>query len=329
MPFSTRSAVSASRSGVASISSVSPVDRPILLADGERGRKSATAAAMTRTSKRGPSGGVRARRAACISAAVSARATWAPAGGSTETLPRIRVTAAPRSRASSAMAMPHLARRAIADEADGVDRLGRAAGGDDDVETRQVVRAAGAGAGRGRGRGGSCLPRAAAGRGVWDPVARLRGALTASTVASTMRSRAREPALADHARSERARLRLDDAIAELPQPGHVGLGGRVGVHAAVHGRGDDHRHGGGQAGGRDRCRRPGRGPWPPSQWAVAGATTIASTSWAAAMWPIRPSPWSDSTSESTGWRLSVSSVSVPMNSTAELVIRTRTSAPSS
>ena len=67
----------------------------------------------------------------------------------------------------------------------------------------------------------------------------------------------------------------------------------------------------------------------PSQWAVAGATTIASTSWAAAMWPIRPSAWSDSTSESTGWRLSVSSVSVPTNSVADVVIRTRTSAPSS
>jgi hypothetical protein len=46
------------------------------------------------------------------------------------------------------------------------------------------------------------------------------------------------------------------------------------------------------------------------------------------MCPIRPSPRSDSTSESTGWRLNVSIVSVPMNSTAELVMSTRTSAPS-
>ena len=36
-------------------------------------------------------------------------------------------------------------------------------------------------------------------------------------------------------------------------------------------------------------RRTGRGPWPPSQWAVAGATTIASALSATTMWPIRPS----------------------------------------
>ena len=66
----------------------------------------------------------------------------------------------------------------------------------------------------------------------------------------------------------------------------------------------------------------------PSQWAVAGATTIPSTSFAALMWPIRPSSWRASTSASTGWRLNVSSVSGPMNAVAEGVIRTRTSAPS-
>ena len=65
-----------------------------------------------------------------------------------------------------------------------------------------------------------------------------------------------------------------------------------------------------------------------SQCAVAGATTIASTSFAALMWPIRPSSWSASTSMSTGWRLSVSRVSGPMKAVADAVIRTRTSAPS-
>ena len=46
-----------------------------------------------------------------------------------------------------------------------------------------------------------------------------------------------------------------------------------------------------------------------SQWAVAGATTIASAESATTMWPIRSSGRSARTSVSTGWRLSAANVS--------------------
>ncbi len=59
-----------------------------------------------------------------------------------------------------------------------------------------------------------------------------------------------------------------------------------------------------------------------SHRAVAGATTIASAESAATMCPMRRSASSSSGSCITGRRLSVSSVSGPMNCVAEWVIST-------
>jgi hypothetical protein len=64
-----------------------------------------------------------------------------------------------------------------------------------------------------------------------------------------------------------------------------------------------------------------------SQRAVAGATRIASAESAATMWAIRPSGSSSSGSAIGRWRVSVSSVSGPMNACAEWVISGCTSAP--
>ena len=66
----------------------------------------------------------------------------------------------------------------------------------------------------------------------------------------------------------------------------------------------------------------------PSQCAVAGATTRASAVSATTMCPIRPSGSSASTSVSTAWRDSASNDSGPMNAAAEGVSIATTSAPS-
>ena len=66
----------------------------------------------------------------------------------------------------------------------------------------------------------------------------------------------------------------------------------------------------------------------PSQWAVAGATTMASTVSAITMWPIRPSAWRARTSPSTGWPDSAARVSGATNRVAVGVTTTTTSAPS-
>ncbi len=79
--------------------------------------------------------------ASAISAAVSTRTTSTPAATGRSTVVT-SVTLAPRAAASSAMAWPCLPERAVGDEADRVDRLAGAAGGDEDLEAGEVAAAA-------------------------------------------------------------------------------------------------------------------------------------------------------------------------------------------
>jgi hypothetical protein len=82
--------------------------RAILRSAGAAGRKSATAAAMTRASNPARPVGVStsAASAASIAAAVSARTTATPSGMATASIPATSVTRAPRSRAASQTAIP-------------------------------------------------------------------------------------------------------------------------------------------------------------------------------------------------------------------------------
>ena len=133
--------ISASRSGVGSSSRVSAVAAGEL-ADRRRlaGRKSATAAAITRASKpAAPSSSWVARRSAARSSAVdSTGTTVAPGGkgdldvGGDDRHPRAAIEGGLGDRRA------HLAGRAVADEAHRVDRLAGAAGGDDDVAAGEV-----------------------------------------------------------------------------------------------------------------------------------------------------------------------------------------------
>ena len=84
-----------------------------------------------------------------------------PGGRSTAMFAASNLTSAPRSRATLARANPHPARGAVADEANAVDRLARAAGGDQQAQTGERT-------GRGRGRVGgdpvgSCAVQAVSG----------------------------------------------------------------------------------------------------------------------------------------------------------------------
>ena len=91
------------------------------------GRKSATAAAMTRASKPAEPIGARGRRAQRgveVGRGLDPDDV-APAGSGTSTFAGDEVTRAPRSSAASAIGDAHLAGRAVADEADRVDRLAR------------------------------------------------------------------------------------------------------------------------------------------------------------------------------------------------------------
>ena len=168
----------------------------------------------------------------------------------------------------------HLPARAVADEADRVDRLTRAAGAHHDPHP---VKVAG--------------PRE-------QPLDRIDD-----------RRRLGEAPDAGEAARERPDLRLDDPVAEAAQRLDVALRGRVGPHAGVHGR----RHAPPGRGTRRRRRspRPGRGPAArtASRLAVAGAMTIASAASASSMWAICCSPSSSSTSSTTGRWVRLSNVS--------------------
>ena len=85
-----------------SSSRVRPSPRPSLVSDRVRGRKSATAAAMTRTSAAGSAASTAAR----MSAVVGALTRVASAGKVTDVMPWTSVTLAPRATAAAAMATP-------------------------------------------------------------------------------------------------------------------------------------------------------------------------------------------------------------------------------
>ena len=224
-------------SSVGSSSRVRPSSRASLVVGRpSTGRKSATAAAMTRASRAGD------RRRATARAHLGGRLgaddrDRASAGSGTLTLPTTSVTRAPRSRAASAMATPILPVERLPMNRTGIDRLGRAAGADhDDGGPRGRRRAASRRSAAGSPGPGSRIGRPGDGRddGVDD----------------RRRSRRAGPGPIWPAR-ERAGLRLDDPVAEVvAQPGDVGPGRRMGVHLAVHRRRDDDRR---------RRREAGRG----------------------------------------------------------------------
>jgi hypothetical protein len=206
----------------------------------------------------------------------------------------------------------HLPGRAVADVADRVDRLARAAGGD-----RRC------GARRGRPRAGGASRRAA-GRGA--RLANGRPATAATTASTIDGSSARRPRRT--ARTRAARLRRDDRVAEaVAQARHVRDGRRVRPHVAVHRRRHDDRRARRERGrGDDVAGRPLA--IAASQCAVAGATTSASAESAITMWPMRPSGRRSSTSISTGWRDRAANDSGPTNRVATGESSTTTSAPS-
>jgi hypothetical protein len=108
----------------------------------------------------------------------------------------------------------HLAAGAVAEEADGVESLAGAAGGDQDDLACQVVEAA---------------------KGAEDGVGDGLGLGHA--------------ACAHHAAGQLACARLDDAHAALAEGFEVRLGCRVLPHVHIHGRGNQHRRLGGQVQG--------------------------------------------------------------------------------
>ena len=206
----------------------------------------------------------------------------------------------------------HLPGGAVADEPNRIDRLGRAAGRDDDVAAREIGRAAA----RRRWPGGR--------------VGRADGrSAIAATTASTIGGELGEPAHAD----------WPDASG--PDSGLHDRGSRNRRAAARRSRGSP---------GARTSRRPSparRRPAPrsrgtvavtaspasplaiaASQWAVAGATTNASAESAITMWPIRPSGSSASTSVRRGGGSAPRTRAAPTNRVAGGVSRHRTSAPS-
>ena len=96
-----------------------------------------------------------AQRRAELGRRARPRTTAASPGRATSTLAAMSVTRAPRARAASATADAHLAGRAVADEADGVDRLARPTGGHHDVPAGKVriARPAATSGGRAAGSG--------------------------------------------------------------------------------------------------------------------------------------------------------------------------------
>ena len=194
-------AISARRSGVGSSSSVRPSPRSSLRSAGVAGRKSATAAAMTSASKPGaPSARVDGaqQRGAQVGGRLDADDRRRRAGSGTSTLAAISVTRAPRSSAASAIATPILPVERLPMNRTGIDRLARAARGDDDVAAREVGVAGRLDERRAGGRVGGA-DRAVADRR--DDRVDDRGEL-------------RQPPDARLPRRERPALGLDDRVAE-------------------------------------------------------------------------------------------------------------------
>ncbi len=185
----------------------------ILWVTGSEGRKSATAAAMSRTSEAGNS----ASHAAFISAAVWT-ATSLHAGGRRN----VQVRAHQRHLGASGPGSlsqrdPHPSRGAISDEPDAVDRLPGSPGRDEHMEP-----------------------------GPSGPGGRRRESDSQAASSSAGFAQPADAVLA--VRGQLALSGADDDYPALAQNGQVGLGGRLPVHVVVHGRRDEHRAGGGQGG---------------------------------------------------------------------------------
>ena len=164
-----------------------------------RGRKSATAAAMTSASQPGSAASTASR----MRAAVSASTTSAPSGGGHAggALDERHAGAALQRRLGDGEAHPPA--RAVADEAHRVDGLRGAAGADDDVPAGEV-----GGHGRRAVRGGR-----AAGSGC-----RMGRPATTPVDGLDEERQRREAAHADLPGGQRAGGRVDDRVAELAQP---------------------------------------------------------------------------------------------------------------
>ena len=113
-----------------------------LVATGARGRKSATAAAISSTSQASNS----RSQAAASSAAVRTAIRLTPGGGSSATLAATTVTSRAAARGLLGERESHPARGAVADEAHAVDRLAGAAGRDEHASARAAGPARRAGA---------------------------------------------------------------------------------------------------------------------------------------------------------------------------------------
>ena len=166
--------------------------------------------------------------------------------------PAMSVTRAPRSSAASAIATPILPGRAVADEADRVDRLARPAGGHDDVPAGEVGVAR-----RGRRAAGAPPgPAARTGRSADGRDDRVDDRAAA-------RPAARRPICPE---ASGPAVGLDDRVAEVvAQPRDVGDGSPGGVHmspsiAGATTTGRRRR----EAGRGRRRRRPARRPSPPA-----------------------------------------------------------------
>ena len=190
--------------------------------------------------------------------------------------PAMSVTAAPRSRAASAMAAPILPDGAVADEAHRVERLARAAGADDDVQALEVARA---------------------GEEVLDRLDDAWPAPPAGRCRSGPR-RARRPRARRRGSRTRAAWRRcagSPGCVHMPasMAGATITGARLAQAMAV----------------TASPTRPAASS--PSRFAVAGARTIASAASASSMWAICWSASSSNTSSSTGRWVRLAKVSGP------------------
>ena len=201
-----------------------PASRVSLVVAAWVGRKSATAAAMTRAS-------ARPRNTASRTASRIADGRLRGHDGDPRRDRDLEAAGDQRDPRPASDRGPgdrdaHLAAAAIADEPDGVDRLGGAAGGDDDVATLEVE---GAQAVDDRGPGG--------GAGLADRRVADGFDHRVDDVAEL-----RQPPDAGLAGRQQARLGLDDPVAELaPQALDVDPRRGVRPHVAVHRRRDHDR----------------------------------------------------------------------------------------
>ena len=211
------------------------------------------------------------------------------------------------------MATPILPGGAVADEADRVDRLARAARGDDDVPAGEVGVAAGAGERRSRRRIGGADRPIADGRD--DRVDDRDQFGKPPDARSGPRPAVRSPARRSCSRN-------------VAQPRDVGARRRMASTSRRPSPGRRRPAPPSRGRSRSRRRRPGR--WPSRR--ASGRSPARRRSRRrcrpTTMWPIRPSGRRSSRSVSTGWRDRAANESGPTNRVADGVSMTATSAPS-